>query len=119
MTKDDRDILEILKDELSFIEKGGYGRSVRTPWQPKSVFQDSLACINYADLGGVDLRDVEEHWARLLSSSTATGQTLAPLASLVTRWRIGIRLERPRKAGQGSAKEGSDVPRTRRHAMVH
>jgi len=49
MPKDDRDILEILKDELSFIEKGGYGRSVRTPWQPKSVFQDSLACINYAD----------------------------------------------------------------------
>jgi hypothetical protein len=49
MSKDDRDILEILKDELSFIEKGGYGRSVRTPWQPKSVFRDSLACINYAD----------------------------------------------------------------------
>ena len=49
MTKDDRDILEILKDELSFIEKGGYGRSVRTPWQPKSIFRDSLACINYAD----------------------------------------------------------------------
>ena len=49
MPKDDRDILEILKDELSFIEKGGYGRSVRTPWQPKSIFRDSLACINYAD----------------------------------------------------------------------
>jgi hypothetical protein len=49
MAKDDRDILEILKDELEFIEKGGYGRSVRTPWQPKSAFQDSLTCINYAD----------------------------------------------------------------------
>ena len=49
MAKDDRDILEILKDELDFIEKGGYGRSVRTPWQPKSAFQDSLTCINYAD----------------------------------------------------------------------
>jgi hypothetical protein len=49
MTKDDRDILEILKDELDFIEKGGYGRSVRTPWQPKSILQDSLTCINYAD----------------------------------------------------------------------
>ena len=49
MPKDDRDILEILKDELNFIEKGGYGRSVRTPWQPKSIFRDSLACINYAD----------------------------------------------------------------------
>ena len=49
MAKDDRDILEILKGELDFIEKGGYGRSVRTPWQPKSPFQDSLTCINYAD----------------------------------------------------------------------
>lgn len=49
MAKDERDILEILKNELDFIEKGGYGRSVRTPWQPKSAFQDSLTCINYAD----------------------------------------------------------------------
>jgi hypothetical protein len=47
MTQDDRDILEILKGELDFIEKGGYGRSVRTPWQPKSIFQDSLSCLNY------------------------------------------------------------------------
>jgi hypothetical protein len=47
MAKDDRDILELLKDELDFIEKGGYGRSVRTPWKPKSAFQDSLTCINY------------------------------------------------------------------------
>lgn len=47
MANDDRDILELLKDELDFIEKGGYGRSVRTPWQPKSTFQDSLTCINY------------------------------------------------------------------------
>jgi hypothetical protein len=47
MAKDDRDILELLKEELEFIEMGGYGRSVRTPWQPKSAFQDSLTCINY------------------------------------------------------------------------
>ena len=47
MSKDERDILEILKEELEFIEKGGYGRSVRTPWQEKSTFQDSLTCINY------------------------------------------------------------------------
>ena len=49
MTTDERDILELLKDELDFIEKGGYGRSVRTPWQSKSTFRDSLSCINYAD----------------------------------------------------------------------
>lgn len=47
MTCDDRDILEVLRGELDFIDKGGYGRSVRTPWKPKSPFQDSLTCINY------------------------------------------------------------------------
>jgi hypothetical protein len=47
MAKDDRDILELLKQELSFIEEGGYGRSVRAPWLPKSIFQDSLSCLNY------------------------------------------------------------------------
>jgi hypothetical protein len=47
MTKDDRNLLELLKDELAFINQGGYGRSVRTPWLPKSAFQDSLTCINY------------------------------------------------------------------------
>src|SRR5215218_10948192 len=47
MATDERDILELLRDELDFIEKGGYGRSVRTPWQRKSAFQDSLSCINY------------------------------------------------------------------------
>ncbi len=49
MIKDERDILEVLKDELDFIGKGGYGRSVRTPWKPTSAFQDSLTCINFAD----------------------------------------------------------------------
>lgn len=44
---DERDILNVLKDELDFILKGGYGRSVRAPWQSKSTFQDSLSCINY------------------------------------------------------------------------
>lgn len=47
MATDERDILSLLKDELDFIEKGGYGRSVRTPWHSKSLFQDSLSCLNY------------------------------------------------------------------------
>ena len=50
MIKDDRDILEVLQAELDFIEKGGYGRSVRTPWRAKSAFQDSPTCLNYAYL---------------------------------------------------------------------
>jgi hypothetical protein len=47
MAKDGRDIVEILQQELSFIEQGGYGLSVRTPWLQKSMFQDSLTCLNY------------------------------------------------------------------------
>jgi len=49
LAQDKRDILEVLKFELSFLEQGGYGRSVRTPWKPTSVFQDSLSCINFND----------------------------------------------------------------------
>jgi hypothetical protein len=49
MAKDDRDLLEVLKFELKFLEAGGYGRSVRTPWLPTSVFQDSLSCLNFGD----------------------------------------------------------------------
>jgi hypothetical protein len=48
MAKDDQDLLELLKEELVFIEQGGYGRSVRTPWKATSTFQDSLSCLNYA-----------------------------------------------------------------------
>ncbi len=49
MAKDDRDVLEVLKSELDFIDKGGYGRSVRTPWKATSVFQDSPTCLNFCD----------------------------------------------------------------------
>lgn len=42
------DILELLEFELLFVERGGYGRSVRTPWKPTSRFRDSLTCLNYA-----------------------------------------------------------------------
>jgi len=47
MSNDTRDRLEILKAELDFIEKGGYGRPVRTPWKPTPIFQGSLSCLNY------------------------------------------------------------------------
>lgn len=51
MAQDDRDLLEVLKFELRFLEHGGYGRSVRTPWKPTSMFQDSLTCLNFGDPG--------------------------------------------------------------------
>ena len=49
MSPDQRNRLEVLKAELDFVEKGGYGRSVRTPWQPTSIFRDSLSCLNFGD----------------------------------------------------------------------
>jgi hypothetical protein len=47
MQKDERDLLEVLKFELNFLEKGGYGRSVKTPWRPQFIFEDSPTCMNY------------------------------------------------------------------------
>jgi len=49
VSNDKRDVLEVLKFELNFLEQGGYGRSVRTPWKPTSIFQDSISCINFGD----------------------------------------------------------------------
>src|ERR1041385_7758785 len=48
MSRDERDMLDLLRTELDFIEKGGYGRDVRTPWRERSIFRDSLSCVNYA-----------------------------------------------------------------------
>lgn len=47
MARDDRNLLEALKFELGFLEKGGYGRSPRTPWRPQLMFEDSPTCMNY------------------------------------------------------------------------
>jgi hypothetical protein len=47
MQKDERDLLEVLKFELRFLEDGGYGRSPKTPWQPLYIFEDSPTCMNY------------------------------------------------------------------------
>ncbi|MFQ5737563.1 MAG: hypothetical protein ACE5JX_00985 [Acidobacteriota bacterium] len=42
-----RRMIELLETELDLIEKGGYERSVREPWRPRSMFQYSVACINH------------------------------------------------------------------------
>jgi len=46
---DNRDLLEILRFELSFLEDGGYGRSPHSPWRAPSIFEDSPACPNFCD----------------------------------------------------------------------
>jgi len=50
MLKDNRDLLEILKFELRFLEDGGYGRSPQAPRRPPLVFEDSLSCMNFNSL---------------------------------------------------------------------
>lgn len=47
MAQDQHDILEVLRCELNYLEQGGYGRSVSTPWKWTSTFQNSPSCINF------------------------------------------------------------------------
>lgn len=47
MQKDERDLLDVLKFELAYLEKGGYGSSPRNPWMPQFIFEDSPTCMNY------------------------------------------------------------------------
>lgn len=47
MQRDERDLLAVLKFELEFLEKGGYGRSPREAWRPQYIFEDSPTCMNY------------------------------------------------------------------------
>jgi hypothetical protein len=86
MAKDDRAILEILQEELDFIEKGRYGRSVRTPWLPKSIFQDSLSCLNYGYPYRVS-RIIPGDWGKVES-----GWLTRPLSSRIARFGSGGRI---------------------------
>ncbi len=49
MAQDNRDILEVLRFELSFLEDGGYGRSPHKPWRSPAIFEDSPTCPNFCD----------------------------------------------------------------------
>jgi hypothetical protein len=51
MAQDNRDILEVLRFELNFLQDGGYGRSPRTPWRPPAIFEDSPICPNFSHAG--------------------------------------------------------------------
>ena len=44
-----RELLELLKQELLFVEQGGYGRSVHKPHDPTTIFQDSPTCLNFGE----------------------------------------------------------------------
>jgi len=47
MPHDDRNMLEVLRDELNFVTKGGYRRSPRDPWRATLALEDSPTCMNY------------------------------------------------------------------------
>jgi hypothetical protein len=47
MAKDGRNLLEVLKFELEFLEQGGYGRLPRESWRPRFIFEDSPTCMNF------------------------------------------------------------------------
>jgi len=49
MAQDGRDILDVLKFELSFLLDGGYGRSPQAPWRAPAIFEDSPICPNFCD----------------------------------------------------------------------
>ena len=48
MPKDNRNVLEVLKFELEFLEQGGYGRLPREAWRARFVFEDSPTCMNFS-----------------------------------------------------------------------
>src|SRR5437588_8343104 len=44
MLVDDRDLLQVLKTELAFLQAGGYRRMARAPWRAPFYFEDSPTC---------------------------------------------------------------------------
>jgi hypothetical protein len=48
MPKDDRNLLDVLKFELEFLETGGYGRLSGQAWRPRFIFEDSPTCVNFS-----------------------------------------------------------------------
>lgn len=47
MFRDERDLLEVLRAELEFLNSGGYARLASTSWKPAFIFEDSPACMNH------------------------------------------------------------------------
>ncbi|MGA3212673.1 MAG: hypothetical protein ABSD20_15310, partial [Terriglobales bacterium] len=47
MTQEASEVLKILKSELEFLTKGGYGRVPSMSWEPRYIFLDSPTCLNF------------------------------------------------------------------------
>ena len=42
-------VLQLLKQELQFVESGGYRSAPRSPWRPRYIFEESPSCPNFGD----------------------------------------------------------------------
>jgi hypothetical protein len=47
MPTETRNLLDVLKFELEFLEQGGYGRLPRESWRARFIFEDSPTCMNF------------------------------------------------------------------------
>ena len=47
MSKDKRQLADVLRQELQFVEKGGYRHPSHAAWRPQFMFQDSPTCLNF------------------------------------------------------------------------
>lgn len=47
MANDKKDLPDVLRAELEFVEKGGYRHTARAAWRPHFMFQDSPTCLNF------------------------------------------------------------------------
>jgi len=45
MPADRRNVLQVLKAELEFLEEGGYRKIAQTSWRPPFIFEDSPTCL--------------------------------------------------------------------------
>ncbi|HKD79507.1 MAG TPA: hypothetical protein VKH81_07415 [Candidatus Angelobacter sp.] len=46
-----RRLLRVLRNEVAFLDAGGYGSPFRSEWRPTLLLRDSPSCINYRDTG--------------------------------------------------------------------
>jgi len=47
MTNEKRHLLTVLREELAFVERGGYRNTSEKAWRPLFIFQDSPTCLNH------------------------------------------------------------------------
>ncbi len=47
MAEENRDVLDVLKSELEFLERGGYKCCLVRPWRPQLAFIESRTCKKY------------------------------------------------------------------------